>query len=172
VSEVDLGTVAGADLTARMAELEARAVPLRAQLDEVRAEMEAIRTELRRRERESRLAARKQVRAEMAAGGMVKLEDAIADPALLGGVTSLEALRFLRESATEVRLGYASAARQAISFTDGRRSEDAEDLEAAAGLWRQGWELGTTAAKGVRIYPLGSRAERMVAAAELSVQAR
>jgi len=84
----------------------------------------------------------------------------------------LDDLRFVRESATEVRLGYASASRQSLSFTDGSKTEEASDVAAARSLWERGWELGTPLARGVRIYPVGSRAERVVAASEIHVEAR
>ncbi|MEA2644956.1 MAG: hypothetical protein QOE92_39, partial [Chloroflexota bacterium] len=35
-----------------------------------------------------------------------------------------------------------------------------------------GWELGTPTSRGVRIYPVGSRAERVVPAADVHVQHR
>jgi hypothetical protein len=76
----------------------------------------------------------------------------------------------MRESATEVRLGYASSARQTLTLTDGRASEDAGDLGAARGLYARGWDFGTPQARGVRIYPAGTRAERVVPAGEVHVE--
>ena len=45
-----------------------------------------------------------------------------------GSSASFDHYRFLRESATEVRLGYAASARQSLSFTDGSGTEEASDL--------------------------------------------
>jgi hypothetical protein len=158
------------DLKAAMAQLEARAVPLRQQVEEIRAEVDAIRTELRRRERLANLEQRKAVRAELAAGHLASLEDWVSGAVEVGGSGAFDDYRFLRESATEVRLGYASSARQTMSFTDGRSAEDAADLAAARNLYARGWDFGTPQARGVRIFPHGTRAERVVPAAEVHLE--
>ena len=127
---------------------------------------------MRRRERQEQLKSRQAARAELAAGEMPTLEDvvsgAVAPPA---DASAFDDLRFLRDSATEVRLGYASSARQAVSFTDGRQTEEAFDVAAAQAMWARGWDFGSPQARGVRIYPRGSRAERVVPAAEIHVAA-
>jgi hypothetical protein len=161
-----------AELKAELDRLEQATQPLRAELDRLRQQADAIRGELRRRERLQRLAERQAVRAEMAAGQLASLEDAVSGAVEGFGAAALDDLRFLRESATEVRLGYASASRQSLTFTDGVATEEAGDIAAARDLWRRGWEWGTPAAKGVRVYPQGSRAERMVPAADLRVELR
>jgi len=131
-----------------------------------------IRTELRRRERTVQLEARRAVRQEVAAGGLPTLEAVVSGEAPgFGEDVALDQLRFRRESATEVRLGYASAARQSIAFTNGAEVKEVGGLAAARELYRGGWEFGTPAAPGVRVYPLGSRAERLVPAAEIRVEA-
>jgi hypothetical protein len=84
--------------------------------------------------------------------------------------TRFDDLTYLRESATEVRLGYASASHQEVSFTNGSTTEDAADLGAARRLWREGWDFGTAAARGIRIYPVGSRAEKVVPPTEVHVR--
>lgn len=160
-----------ADLEAEVARLEGQIAPLRAEVNRIQGEVDALRSELRRRSRRDQLARRQATRAELAKGAMPTLADLIAGdsgPA----AAPWDALRFLRESATEVRLGYASAARQSVSFTDGQRTTDAYDLAAARDLWLQGWELGTPAARGVRIYAIGSRAERVVGAEEIHIEIR
>jgi multidrug resistance efflux pump len=160
------------DLRAAIAQLEARAVPLRQQVEEIRAEVDAIRTELRRRERLVQVEQRKAVRAELAAGHLSSLEDWVSGAVEVEGSGAFDDYRFLRESATEVRLGYASSARQSLSFTDGRATEDAGDLAAARDLYARGWEFGTLQARGVRIYPTGTRAERVVPATEVHLEPR
>jgi hypothetical protein len=161
-----------AELKSAIAGLEARAVPLREQIDEIRAEVDAMRTELRRRERLAQVEARKAVRAELAAGHLPSLEDWVSGAVAAGVSNAFDDYRFLRESATEVRLGYASSARQNLSFTDGRATDDAGDLGAAHDLYTRGWDFGTLQARGVRIYPAGTRAERVVPAAEIHVEPR
>lgn len=161
-----------AALEAELERVESAAAPLRAELEGLRRRADMIRSELRRRERLQRLAARQAVRAEMAAGQMPSLEDVVSGAVPGFDGAGLDDLRLLRESATEVRLGYASASRQSLSFTDGASSEEAFDVAAARELWKRGWEWGTPAARGVRIYPEGSRAERVVPATDLRAELR
>ncbi|HXA42323.1 MAG TPA: hypothetical protein VNV65_05325 [Candidatus Solibacter sp.] len=108
----------------------------------------------------------------MAAGHLPGLEEVVSGAVDIGGPGTLEGYRYLRQSATEVRLGYASASRQSLSFSDGTTTEDAADLATARALYERGWEFGTAQAKGVRVYAAGTRAERMVPAAEIVVEVR
>ena len=150
--------------------LEAAELPLRAELDRLRQAGDVIRGELRRRDRLSRLRERQEARAELASGQVPTIEDVVSGAAVGFADAVLDNLRYLRESATEVRLGYASASRQSLSFTDGVATAEAFDVATAHELWSRGWEWGTPAARGVRIYPTGSRAERMVPADEIHVE--
>lgn len=149
---------------------EARVAPLRRQLEAARAEVEVLRTEERRRHRAEQLAQRRASRGAMAAGEVATLLEALEG--LVGLDADFERLRFMRESATEVRLGYAGASRQSITFTDGAKTVDAGDMTEARRLWAEGLEPGSPAAAGVRIYPLGSRAERLVPPGEVRVETR
>jgi hypothetical protein len=133
--------------------------------------MDLVRTELRRRRRAEDVAGRKQTRAVLAGGTLPDLETVVSAPEpLFDPAIPLDELRFLRESATEVRLGYAGGSRQSLSLTDGRAGEEVYDLAGARRLWALGWEFGTPQARGVRIYPAGSRAERIVPATEVHVE--
>jgi hypothetical protein len=163
---------ADAELLADIAQLEGRAVPMQQQLSSIRAEVDAIRTELRRRERLAQLEQRRTVRAEMAAGHLPTVEEWVSRTVEAGSSGAFDDYRFLRESATEVRLGYASSPRQSLSFTNGRAVDEAGDLAAARQLYERGWDFGTQQARGVRIYPVGTRAERVVPAAEVHVEPR
>ena len=173
MSPEDLSAIEPADLQQRLHDLELEMVPLQARVAELRLAAEVLRTEQRRRERLALLETRRATRTAIGGGGMPTLEDVVsgADASLDGSLT-LTALRFLRESATEVGIGYASAPQPALTFTDGRAIQEANDLDTARRLWAEGWEFGTPAARGVRVYPIGSRAERMVPAAEVHVQVR
>lgn len=159
-------------LRSAIADLEARAKPLQGQLAQIRSEVEALRTELRRRERQAQLRQRQALRADVAAGHMPNLEEVVSGTVDIGGRGTLDGYRFIRQSATEVRLGYASANRQSLSLSDGSNTEDAADLASARALFDRGWEFGTAQAKGVRIYAAGTRAERMVPATEILVEVR
>ncbi|MGI8608778.1 MAG: hypothetical protein ACR2MY_06060 [Candidatus Dormibacteria bacterium] len=142
---------------------------MREELAALEAEAGAVRAEIRRRERLAQVEARRAVRAQLTAGAMPTLEDIVgaAEPP---DSTRFDDLKYVRDSATEVRLGYASASHQELSFTDGTTTTDAADLGSARELWRSGWEFGTVAARGVRVYPVGSRAEKVVPVAEVHVR--
>ena len=153
-------------LRQRLAGLEDAILPVRASLQALDAEAELVRAELRRRERLEALAGRRQVREELGGGRMPSLLELVQGLEPPDG-TRFDELTYVRDSASEVRLGYSAASRQEVSFTDGSHTRDAADLGAARELWRQGWEFGTAAARGVRVYPVGSRAEKVVPAAEV-----
>ena len=161
-----------AELKATISEFEGRAAPLQQQLAAIRAEVDAVRTELRRRERMAQLGQRQAVRAELAAGNLAGLVEVVSGAVDPGGTGVLDDYRFLRESATEVRLGYASSSRQSFSFSDGTATEEADNLATARELYARGWEFGTPQARGVRVYAAGTRAERVVPATEIHVEAR
>jgi hypothetical protein len=144
-------------------------MPVRAELERLGAEADAIRGEIRRRERLAQVESRRATRARLGAGEVPTVEQVMAadDPP---DTTPFDDLTYVRDSATEVRLGYAAAAHQEVSFTDGSTTEDARDLGTARRLWRDGWDFGTAAARGIRIYPAGSRAERVVPPSEVHVR--
>ncbi|HEV1997186.1 MAG TPA: hypothetical protein VGR61_03520 [Candidatus Dormibacteraeota bacterium] len=157
------------ELRAKVAALQGRVAPVRTELARLEGEADAVRGEIRRRERLAQVDARREVRSRLGAGEMPTLEDVVAG-ADLPDTTRFDDLTYVRDSATEVRVGYAAAAHQEVSFTDGASTSDAADLGTARGLWRAGWEFGTAAARGVRVYPAGSRAEKMLPAAEVHVR--
>jgi hypothetical protein len=161
-----------AELETAINELGGTAAPLQRQLAAIRAEVDGLRTELRRRERMAQLERRKAVRADLAAGRMAGLVEIISGAVDLGGSGVLDDYRFFRDSATEVRLGYASSGRQSLSFCDGTATEEADSLATARALYLRGWEFGTPQARGVRVYAAGTRAERVVPATEIHVEAR
>ncbi|GAC1334184.1 MAG: hypothetical protein NVSMB17_15510 [Candidatus Dormibacteria bacterium] len=146
--------------------LEAEAAPLRARLHALDADAELLRAELRRRERMESVHARRIVREAVGSGTFPSLVDLVSAE-IPPGSTRFNDLTFVRESASEIRLGYAASSQQVVCFTDGTHTEEALDLETARMLWRRGWEFGTSAARGVRVYPVGSRAEKVVPAAEV-----
>ena len=156
-------------LQARVAALQGRIAPVREDLVRLERDADAVRGEIRRRERLALVEARRGVRDRLTAGEMPSLEDVVAasEPP---DSTRFDDLAYVRDSATEVRLGYAAAAHQHVSFTDGAGTNDAADLGTARELWRAGWDFGTTAARGVRVYPVGSRAEKVVPPAEVHVR--
>ena len=165
----DIAARTDAELDADLEALQGRMAPMRAELEALSAQAEVVRGEVRRRERLALVESRRATRTELGSGAMPSIPELVAADTP-GDAVTFDDLVYLRESATEVRLGYASAAHQQVSFTDGARNVDATDLGTARGLWRDGWDFGTIAARGVRIYPVGSRAERVVPAAEVHVR--
>jgi hypothetical protein len=160
------------ELKAAISELEGSAAPLQQRLAAIRAEVDGLRTELRRRLRMAQLDQRKAVRADLAAGKIAALVEVVSGAIDLGGSGVLDDYRFFRDSATEVRLGYASSSRQSLSFSDGKATEEADNLATASQLFLRGWEFGTPQARGVRVYAAGTRAERVVPATDIHVEAR
>lgn len=158
-----------ADLSADLDAIQRRIAPLRSRLDGLGVEAEVVRGEIRRRERLALVEARRATRTRLGAGEMPSLEAVVAaeDPP---DAVRFDDLGYVRESATEVRLGYASASHQDVSFTDGTTTVDAADLGTARSLWREGWEYGTVATRGVRVYPVGSRAEKVVPPSDVHVR--
>ena len=169
MSDADLESRSLAELRTSVAALQRRIAPLRASLAGLESQAEAVRSEIRRRERVAQVEARREVRQRLGAGEMPSLEDVVAAGDLPDS-TRFDELTYVRDSATEVRLGYAAASHQEVSFTDGSSTADAADLATARQLWRAGWEFGTAAARGVRVYPAGSRAEKVVPAAEVHIK--
>lgn len=159
------------ELNAAIAELEAELAPLTRRAAQIRERIDAIRTELRRRARQATLQSRQAVRVDLASGRLPSLEELVSGAAAgIDPGAELDQLTFRLSSATEVRVGFASASRQSLSFTDGSVAEEAYALDRASQLWAQGWEFGSPQARGVRIYPVGSRAERVVPPGELRVE--
>jgi len=161
-----LAAQASDELRRRLLSLQEEMAPLRARVSELDAEAELLRAELRRRERMEGVQARQLVRDAVGSGALPTLVD-LVDSDTPPGTTRFDALTYVRASASEVRLGYAAASQQVVCFTDGTHTEEAVDLDSARALWRRGWEFGTSAARGVRVYPLGSRAEKVVPAVEV-----
>jgi len=161
-----------AELKASIVGLEGRAAPLQQELAVIQGEVDRIRTELRRRERMEQLGHRRAVREELAAGNLAGLVEVVSGAVDPGGTGVLDDYRFLRESATEVRLGYASSSHMSLSFSDGTATEEADNLGSARELYARGWEFGTPQARGVRVYAAGTRAERVVPATEIHLAAR
>jgi hypothetical protein len=169
VNTPDLQDRSLADLRADLNAIQRRIAPIRTKLDALGVEAEVVRVEIRRRERLALVGTRRATRTRLGAGEMPSLEALVAaeDPP---DAVRFDDLGYVRESATEVRLGYASASHQDVSFTDGTTNVAAADLGTARSLWREGWDYGTVATRGVRVYPVGSRAEKVVPPSDVYVR--
>src|SRR5262245_9279798 len=104
--------------------------PVEQQLAELRAERDVLLTELRRRERLAHRERRASVRGAMRAGELPTVAGLVA----AAEQGSFDDYRFNLKTGGEVRLGFPGA-RQAVGFTDGRRTAQARDLAQAAELY-------------------------------------
>jgi len=99
-----------AELEQRVRAIMAEMAPLEEALGRLRAQVQQVVSEQKKRERSRHLKARMQVRTTVAQGEMATLQqvaESVSD--LLPPGTLLSALRFFRDSGSEVGLGYATA---------------------------------------------------------------
>ena len=145
--------------------------PWDAQLRELRSRLAEVATERRRRERAAHVARRASVREQARSGAMPNLADALAAPdELFPADTPLASVRAFLASGGEVGLGFATRA-GTMSFTDGRRQQQARTFGEARRLAAEGWEPGSAGVPGVRVHLTGSRVERVVPPAEVVLDA-
>jgi hypothetical protein len=153
----DLTRLSGDELAGRVARARARMRPLETQLAEIRAERDVLLTEMRRRERLAHRTKRAGVKEAMRGGQFPNFSQVLA--AAESG--SFERYRFHLKTGGEVRLGFPGARKQTVSFTDGRRMLQAENLDEAVQLYVAGWELGSPGRPGLRVHFPGTRQERL-----------
>jgi hypothetical protein len=91
----------------------------------------------------------------------------VADLVAGSDAGSLEDYVFNLKTGGEVKLGFPGARLQSVTFTDGAKSAQANDLAQAAELYAAGWELGSPGRPGVRVHFPGTRQERLVPANEV-----
>jgi hypothetical protein len=78
------------------------------------------------------------------------------------GEPSFAELTFLLESGGEVALGYPGSRTPSLQMTDGSATSTVTTLAEARDLYRQGWEIGVPARRGVRVHTPGTRLERLL----------
>jgi len=137
--------------------------PFQLQLTRLAQDTAALRTELRRRERQHHIQSRKQVREQVKEGEAPSLAQLIemADAPAFGEPAFSE-LSFLLESGGEVALGYPGSRSPSLQMTDGSVISSVTTLAEARQLFRQGWEIGVPARRGVRVHTPGTRLERLL----------
>lgn len=159
----DLTGLNQAELERRVEAVRERMRPLERDLAELRGERDLILTELRRRERASRRTARADLKAAMKGGQLMTVAELVAS----GERGSLDGFAYNLKSGGDVRLGYPGSRAQSLTFTDGVRASQANDLAQAAELYAAGWELGSPGRPGVRVHFPGTRQERLMPADEV-----
>jgi hypothetical protein len=168
-----LGQLPDEELARRIRDLMAEMGPLEAALGRLRVEAQRLASEQRRRERQSHMRARMQVRTTLHKGQLPTLQQAAesADE-LLPGPAPLRDLRFFRDSGTEVGLGYATGREPTIWMTNGGETVAVRSIAEVRSRYLEGWDFGTSAHPGVRIHVLNSRTEKVVPASEVFLRPR
>jgi hypothetical protein len=169
LSEADLGAVLDALRAAERATIAAMS-PYQRQLKELQARAQEVATEQRRRERAAHIAQRRAVREQASSGEMPTLATALAAvPSPVPDDRPLTAVRAFLATGGEVGFGYASRP-GTLTFTDGRRQQQATSFGEARRLYGEGWEAGAPGVPGVRVHLAGTRVERVVPADEVVVE--
>jgi hypothetical protein len=167
-----LGQLSDEELARRIRDLMAEMGPLEEALGRLRVEVQRLASEQRRRERQSHLRARIQVRTTLQQGEMPTLQQAAESvDELLPGPAPLRDLRFFRDSGTEVGLGYATGREPTIWMTNGGETVAVRSMAEVRSRYLEGWDFGTSAHPGVRIHILNSRTEKVVPASEVFLRA-
>lgn len=137
--------------------------PFQRRLHRLTRDGAAVQTEVRRRERQQHIQKRKQVRDQVKEGAAPSLAGLIEapDPPSFGEPAFSE-LSFLLESGGEVALGYPGSRTPTLQMTDGSAISQVTTLAEARDLFRQGWEIGVPARRGVRVHTPGTRLERLL----------
>lgn len=137
--------------------------PFQRRLNRLTQDAAAVQTEVRRRERQRHIQTRRQVREQVKEGAAPSLADLIeaAEPPDFGE-PAFSDLSFLLESGGEVALGYPGSRSPTLQMTDGSAISQVTNLAEARELYRQGWEIGVPAKRGVRVHTPGTRLERLL----------
>jgi len=158
------------ELERRVRELMTEMAPLEETLARLRVQIQQVATEQRRRERAQHLKARRQVRTTVAEGQLPTLQQ-IAESSndLIPSDRPLTALRFFRDSGTEIGLGYATGREPTIWMTNGSTNVAVKTIQEIRSRYAEGWDFGTSAHAGVRMYIPNTRTEKLLQAAEVFV---
>jgi uncharacterized Rossmann fold enzyme len=160
------------ELNARVREIMAEMAPLEETLGRLRSQIQQVVSEQKRRERSQHLKSRMQIRTTVAQGEMPTLQQ-IAESSndLVPADTPLKALRFFRDSGTEIGLGYATAREPTVWMTNGSRTVALKTIAEIRSHYLDGWDFGTAAHPGVRMHVPNSRTEKIVQPTEVYIRA-
>lgn len=156
------------ELAGRVREIMAEMAPLEEALGRLRAQIQQVVSEQKRRERSQHLKSRMQVRTTVAQGQMPTLQQvAESSNDLVPPETPLAALKFFRDSGTEVGLGYATAREPTVWMTNGSSTAAIKTIAEIRAKYLDGWDFGTAAHPGVRIHIPNSRTEKILQPSEV-----
>lgn len=162
-----------AELEQRVRAIMAEMAPLEEALGRLRAQVQQVVSEQKKRERSRHLKARMQVRTTVAQGEMATLQQvAESSNDLVPPDMALAALRFFRDSGTEVGLGYATAREPTVWMTNGASTAGVKTIAEIRSRYLEGWDFGTAAHQGVRVHIPNSRTEKVVQPSEVFVRLR
>ncbi|HEY3083899.1 MAG TPA: hypothetical protein VGK28_00430 [Candidatus Dormibacteraeota bacterium] len=154
----DLTELGAAELDRRIADIRERMRPLEVDLAGLRGQRDLLQTELRRRRRLTERTTRADLKLAMREGQFPTIAELVAG----SDAGSLDDYVYNLKTGGEVRLGFPGSRSQSLSFTDGVKIAQAQDLAEAARLYQAGWELGSPGRPGVRVHFPGTRQERLV----------
>jgi len=171
VENSNLEQLSDEELARRVREIMAEMAPLEEALGRLRAQIQQAASEQKRRERSRHLKSRMQVRTIVAQGQMPTLQQvAESSNDLVAPETPLGALKFFRDSGTEVGLGYATAREPTVWMTNGSSTAALKTVAEIRTRYIEGWDFGTAAHAGVRIHIPNSRTEKLVEPTEVFVR--
>ena len=169
--QASLDRASDEELARRVAEIMTEMAPLEEALGRLRAQIQQLVSEQKKRERSQHLKSRMQVRTTVAQGQMPTLQQvAESSNELLPAEAVLSGLGFFRDSGTEIGLGYATAREPTVWMTNGPTTAAVKTIAELRSRYLEGWDFGTGAHRGVRIYIPNSRTEKIVQAAEVFVR--
>ena len=159
------------DLARRVREIMAEMTPLEEALGRLRAQIQQVVSEQKKRERSKHMKARMQVRTTVAQGQMPTLQQvAESSNDLVPPDAALAALRFFRDSGTEIGLGYATGREPTVWMTNGSSTAAVKTVAEIRSRFLEGWDFGTAAHPGVRIHIPNSRTEKILRGSEVFVR--
>jgi hypothetical protein len=159
------------DLARRVREIMAEMTPLEEALGRLRSQIQQVVSEQKKRERSRHLKARMQVRTTVAQGQMPTLQQVTeSSNDLVPPDVSLAALRFFRDSGTEIGLGYATGREPTVWMTNGSSTAAVKTVAEIRSRFLEGWDFGTAAHPGVRIHIPNSRTEKILPPSEVFVR--
>src|SRR5207247_4881690 len=142
--QVNLDQAADEDLARRIREIMAEMAPLEEALGRVRVQIQQVASEQKKRERSQHHRARMQVRTTVAQGQMPTLQQvAESSNDLVPPDTALTALRFFRDSGTELGMGSATGREPTIWMTNGSSTDAVKTVAEIRARYLDGWDFGT-----------------------------
>src|SRR5438552_17663803 len=161
------------DLARRVRDIMAEMKALEEALGRLRAQIQQVVSEQKKRERAQHLKSRMQVRTTVAQGQMPTLQQvAESSNDLVPPDTALTALRFFRDSGTEIGLGYATGREPTVWMTNRSNTAAVQTIADSRSRYPEGRDCGTAHHPGARRHVPNSRTEKILQASEVFIRLR